>query len=108
MARHCTRSLATASCSFRLKLPHSRFPFRVSEDIAQAAFISFASCKLTIQQQTRHTMDLQEHCLNANGFDTVQDLYIGDSLLPADAQGGAKGAEVKRIELFDVPAIQGP
>ena len=56
----------------------------------------------------RTKMGFQERFVNASGLATVQNLYIGDSVLPADVKEGAKGAHVKLLQLFVVPAVQGP
>ncbi|KAI0240636.1 hypothetical protein LSAT2_008617 [Lamellibrachia satsuma] len=53
-----------------------------------------------VQMTWRTPMAFQERCVKASGLATVQDLYIGDSVLPADSKDGAKGAHVKLLHFL--------
>ena len=49
---------------------------------------------------------LQQHGLNTGGVSTVQDLSVGDAILPGDSEYGAKGTHVELLQLFDMSAVQ--
>ena len=52
-------------------------------------------------------LSFREHCLNTDRLGTVQDFYVGDSILPADASNGAEGTQTKHHQLFDESVAQG-
>ena len=46
------------------------------------------------------------HVICAGGVSTVQDLSVGDVVLPADSEYGARGMHVELLQLFYVSAVQ--
>ena len=53
-------------------------------------------------------LGLDEHGLDAGGVCTVQDLKIGDAVLPVDFEYGTKSSHMGRLQLLDVSTIQCP
>ena len=53
-------------------------------------------------------LGLEEQCFSACCLDSIQDLKIGDLLLPADAEDGTKSTHMKLLQLHNAEAVQCP
>ena len=86
-----------------------------------AALVSFAELELSIHQASWHPkllhadymphpskLGLEEHGPDTGGVFTVQDLKIGDAVLPVESEYGTNSSYVERLQLLDVSTIQCP
>jgi len=53
-------------------------------------------------------LGLEQLGINAGRVSMVQDLQVGDAILPAYSQNGSEGSHVGILQLLDVSAIQRP
>ena len=51
---------------------------------------------------------LDDGGLDAGGLSLIEDLLIGDVVLPLDSQDGAESSHVEELQFLDMPAIQCP
>ena len=86
-----------------------------------STLISFAGMKFPVHQASRHPtllhsnhvsnpskLGLDDGGLYAGGLSLIEDLQIGDVVLPPDSQDGVESSHVEGLQLLDMPAIQCP
>ena len=86
-----------------------------------STLISFAGLKFPVHQASRHLtllhsnhvsypskLGLDDSGLYADGLSLIEDLQIGDVILPPDSQGGAESSHVEELQFLDMPAKQCP
>ena len=82
---------------------------------------SFAGLKFPVHQVSRHPtllhlshvsnpskLGLDDGGLYAGGLSLIEDLQIGDVVLPPDSQDGAESSYVEKLQFLDMLAIQCP
>ena len=98
------------------------FPFifqEILESLVRVLLASFVEHQLSIKQWAWHAVflhpddmsyptkvGLEKHCFNVCCLDSIQDLKIGDLVLPA--KDGTEGIYTKLLQLLNVPAVQCP
>ena len=83
-----------------------------------STLVSFASLEFPIHQVSQHLtllhsnhvsnpskLGLDDGCLNAGGLSLIEDLHIGDVVLPPDSQDGAESLHVEELQFLDMPVI---
>ena len=50
-------------------------------------------------------LDFQEHCLNADALCSLQNLDVGDVILPFDLKNGSEAALMEAFQKADMPAV---
>ena len=86
-----------------------------------STLISFAGLKFPVHQGSRHPsllhsnhvsnpskLGLDDGGFYAGGLSLIEDLQIGDVVLPPDSQDGAESLHVEKLQFLDMPAIQCP
>ena len=86
-----------------------------------STLISFAGLEFPVHQASWHPtllhsnhvsnpskLGLDNGGLYAGGLSLIEDLQIGDVVLPPDSQDGAESSHVKELQFLDMPAIQCP
>ena len=86
-----------------------------------STLVSFAGLECPVQQASRHLtllhsnhvsnpskFGLDDGGLYAGGLSLIEDLQIGDVVLPPDSQDGAESSHVEELQFLDVPTIQSP
>ena len=53
-------------------------------------------------------LSLDDDGLYAGGLSLIEDLQIGDVVLPPDSQDGAESSHVVELQFLDIPVIQCP
>ena len=86
-----------------------------------SSLVSFAGLEFPVHQACRHPtllhsnhvsnpskLGLDDGGLYAGGLSLIEDLQIGDVVLPPDSQDGAESLHVEELQFLDMPAIQCP
>ena len=86
-----------------------------------SSLVSFTGRELPVHQASRYPtffhsnhvsnpskLGLDDGGLYAGGLSLIEDLQIGDVVLPPDSQDGAEGLYVEQLQFLDMPAIQCP
>ena len=81
-----------------------------------STLVSFAGLEFPVHQASRHPTLLHlNHVSNPlklglddGGLSLIEDLQIGDVVLPPDSQDGAESSHVEELQFLDMPAIQCP
>ena len=86
-----------------------------------STLVSFAGLELPVHQVSQHPtflhsnhvsnpskLGLDDGSLYAGGLSLIENLQIGDVVLPPDSQDGTEGWHVEKLHFLDMPVIQCP
>ena len=118
--RHFGLSMAYPSRSLELMWHHWRLALTVSLYLSfglpwfllpawgalYIRYLGIQHSSIRITCPTHRSWALMMVASNAGGRCLIEDLQIGDVVLPPDSQDGAESSHVEEIQFLDVPAIQ--
>ena len=86
-----------------------------------STLVYFAGLEFPVHQASRHptllhsnhvsnpsNLGLDDGGLYAGGLSLIEELHIGDVVLPPDSQDGAESSHVEELQFLDMPAIKCP